>query len=93
RELRTLDAIRHADYETLMGIANIGPHTARELQEWFEEPDNQRMIDEMLSLGIAPVEGEAPVSDLFSGQTIVFTGKLEKFTREDAEAFVLKMGG
>ncbi len=93
RELRTLDAIRSADYETLMAIPNIGPHTSREVQEWFEDPDNIRMVDEMLALGVAPVEGEAPVSDLFAGQTIVFTGKLERFTREDAEAFVAKMGG
>jgi len=93
RELRTLDAIRSADYESLMAIPNIGPHTAREVQEWFEDPDNQRMVDDMLELGVAPVEGEAPVSDLFEGQTIVFTGKLERFTREDAEAFVSKMGG
>ena len=93
RDLRTLDGVRHADYETLMQIPNIGPHTASEVQEWFEDEDNQRMLDEMLSLGVAPVEGEAPVSDLFAGQTLVFTGKLERFTREDAEAFVAKMGG
>jgi DNA ligase (NAD+) len=93
RELRTLEAIRSADYGALMAIPNIGPHTASEVEEWFEDPDNARMVDEMLSLGVRPVEGEAPVSDLFSGQTIVFTGKLERFTREDAEAFVAKMGG
>ena len=33
------------------------------------------------------------MSDLFAGQTIVFTGKLDRFSREDAEAFVVKMGG
>ena len=93
RELRTLDAIRTADYDTLMAIPNIGPHTSSEVQEWFEDPENRRMVDEMLELGVAPVEGEAPVSDLFAGQTVVFTGKLERFTREDAEAFVMKMGG
>ena len=93
RELRTLEAIRSADYDTLMAIPNIGPHTSSEVQEWFEDPDNRRMVDEMLELGVAPVEGDAPVSDLFAGQTIVFTGKLERFTREDAEAFVMKMGG
>jgi len=93
RELRTLEAVRTADFETLMAIPNIGPLTAREVQEWFEEPENRRIIDELLELGVSPVEGEAPVSDLFLGQTIVFTGKLERFTREDAEAFVAKMGG
>ena len=93
RELRTLDAIRTADYATLMEIPNIGPHTAGEVQEWFEDPDNHRMVDELIELGVAPIEGEEPVSDLFAGQTIVFTGKLERFTREAAEAFVAKMGG
>lgn len=93
RELRTLDAVRHAAYDTLMQIPNIGPGTAREVQEWFEDPENALMVDAMLALGVAPVEGEAPVSDLFEGQTLVFTGKLERFTREDAESFVAKMGG
>ena len=51
------------------------------------------MLDEFLTLGVQPTEAEAPTSDLFSGQSIVFTGKLEKFTREDAEALVQKMGG
>ena len=93
RELRTLDAVRSADYDTLIAIPNVGPSTASEVQEWFEDPENRRIVDELLALGVAPVEGEAPISDLFAGQTIVFTGKLERFTREAAEAFVAKMGG
>ncbi|MEZ0326582.1 MAG: NAD-dependent DNA ligase LigA [Fimbriimonas sp.] len=93
QELRTLEAIRSADYATFLAIPNVGPATAAELQEWFEEPDNQRLIDEMLSLGVAPTEAEGPVSDLFAGQTFVFTGKLEKMAREDAEELVGKLGG
>jgi DNA ligase (NAD+) len=93
QELRTLDAIRAADYETFMSIPNVGPATASELQEWFEDPDNQRLIDEMLALGVAPTEAEGPVSDLFQGQTFVFTGKLEQMAREDAEELVGKLGG
>jgi DNA ligase (NAD+) len=93
QELRTLDAIRAADYETFMSIPNVGPATASELQEWFENPDNQRLIDEMLALGVAPTEAEGPVSDLFEGQTFVFTGKLEQMAREDAEELVGKLGG
>jgi DNA ligase (NAD+) len=33
------------------------------------------------------------VGDLFEGETWVFTGKLEQFSREDAEALVLRYGG
>ena len=92
-DLRTLETIRHCDYARLMEIADIGPRTAAEIEQWFEEPSNQAMLDELLSLGLAPVEPEPPASDLFAGQTIVFTGKLERFSRDDAEAFVINMGG
>jgi len=93
RALRTLDAIRHADYDVLIAIEGVGPRTASEIQEWFEDEENRRIVDELLTLGVSPVEDEAPVGDLFAGQTVVFTGKLEKFTREDAEALVAKWGG
>jgi len=93
RELRTLEAIRHADYDTLLAVPGVGPRTAGEIQQWFEDDENRRVLDEMLALGVAPVEAERPASDLFAGKTFVFTGKLEKFSREEAEAVVQKMGG
>lgn len=93
RELRTLEAIRTADYDTLIAIPNIGPSTAAEITEWFEDPENRRIVDELLLVGVQPVEEAAAVSDLFAAQTAVFTGKLERFTREIAEAIVKKMGG
>ena len=93
RELRTLDAIRHSDFATIQAIEGFGPKTASEVEQWFEDPDNQAMIQDLLDSGVAPVEAEAPASDLFEGQTFVFTGKLEKFAREAAEALVATMGG
>lgn len=91
--LRTLDSIRTADEARLLTIDGIGPNTAAEIAQWFEDPDNQALLDELTSLGVAPVEPEPPSSDLFEGKTIVFTGKLERFSRDAAEAFVVKMGG
>ena len=93
RELRTLDAVRHADYEALLAVPNIGERTASEMQQWFEDEENRRTLDELLECGLAPVEAEGPVGDLFAGKTLVFTGRLEKFTREAAEELVAKWGG
>ena len=93
RSFGSLDALRKCTYDDLIEIPDIGPRTASEIEEWFEEPENQTLIDALLAAGVKPVEAEAPISDLFAGQTIVFTGKLEGFKREDAEAFVQKMGG
>lgn len=89
----TLEKIRHATYEDLIAVPDIGPRTASEIAEWLEEEENQRLIQDLLDLGVSPTEAEQPQSDLFAGQTFVFTGALEKFTREDAEALVLKLGG
>jgi DNA ligase (NAD+) len=93
RELRTLEALRHADYEALLAVPNIGERTASEIQQWFEDEENRRTLDELLALGVSPTEAEAPIGDLFAGKTLVFTGRLEKFTREAAEELVAKWGG
>lgn len=93
RAFRTLDALRHADYEALLAVPDIGPRSAAEIQEWFEEDENRKLLDELLRLGVSPVEAEAPTGDLFAGKTLVFTGKLEHMTREEAEAVVMRLGG
>lgn len=93
REFRTLDGLRQCTFEALMAIPDIGERTAREIEAWFEDPENQAILDRLLAAGVAPVEAEAPVGDLFAGESWVFTGKLEQFSREAAEALVLRYGG
>jgi DNA ligase (NAD+) len=93
REFGTLDRLRHADYDALIAIDGVGPKVASEAQEWFELAENQNMLDELLSLGVAPVETEIKTEGAFAGKTFVFTGKLEKFERSDAERLVMKLGG
>ena len=93
RELRTLDAIRAADYETLLAVPNIGPRTATEIQAWFEDETNRALVDELLALGVSPVEAAGPTGDAFAGQTFVFTGSMERMPREEAEKLVASLGG
>jgi DNA ligase (NAD+) len=92
-EFRSLDGFRHATYEQLIDIQDVGPRTAIEVEEWLQDPANQGLIDDLLACGVAPTEPEGPKSDIFAGQTFVFTGKLEKFSREAAEELVISMGG
>ncbi|MCX7801233.1 MAG: NAD-dependent DNA ligase LigA, partial [Fimbriimonadales bacterium] len=93
RHFGTLDALRKADYSALLAVPDVGPRTASEIEEFFEDPENQRMIDELLALGVSPAPVEETQGDAFAGQTVVFTGKLERFTREDAEELVRRLGG
>ncbi|MCG9895467.1 MAG: NAD-dependent DNA ligase LigA [Fimbriimonadaceae bacterium] len=93
REMRTLEAVRRATLEELDEIPDIGERTAAEIVVWLEDPQNQALIDRLLENGVAPVEQPAAAGDLFAGKTLVFTGKLERFTREAAEALVVEQGG
>ena len=92
-EFRSLEKLRQAKYEDLVQVADVGPRTATEVEEWLQDPANQTLIDQLLECGVAPVEPEGPKSDQFAGMTFVFTGKLEQFSREAAEELVQQMGG
>jgi DNA ligase (NAD+) len=93
RSVRTLEAFRSATIESLMAIDGIGEPTAAEIVLWLEDDANQELLNEFAQLGVRPSEAEAPIGDLFAGQTLVFTGKLVGFAREDAEELVMKQGG
>lgn len=88
-----LGRLREATVEELDDVADIGPRTAELIWDWFQEPENVALVDGLLAEGVEPVETEGVVSDVYAGKTFVFTGKLERFTREDAEALVMKLGG
>lgn len=93
QHFRTLEAFRKATYDDIIRVPEIGPRTAGELAEWLEDEANQSLLDQMQELGVRPEEPEAPEGDDFAGKTFVFTGSLTKFTREEAEEKVLKLGG
>jgi DNA ligase (NAD+) len=93
RAFGSLAQLQGATFEDISSVDGFGAKTAGEVVAWFQDEENHHMLTTLLDLGVAPVEAVAPTSDIFAGKTFVFTGKLEKFTREDAEAIVQKMGG
>ncbi|GBC97072.1 DNA ligase [bacterium HR16] len=91
--LGSLDALVNATEEQLLQIPEIGPATAREIVEFFRREENRRVIQKMLDAGVTPVAERQKRSDAFAGLTFVFTGALQHFTREEAEALVRELGG
>ncbi len=96
RRYRSIDALRAAPEEELAAIDGIGPVIARSIREWFDDPENQALLDKLAAAGVRledPV-GETDVpADLLDGVTVVITGTLEGFTREEAEEAVVERGG
>ncbi len=86
RALPSLQAIRAATPEQLEAIDGIGPTIAAAVHSWFATPRNAELIDELIALGITTQAEVADGADdaLLDGWTVVVTGTLERFTRDEA---------
>ncbi|QWW66462.1 NAD-dependent DNA ligase LigA [Rhizobium sp. WYJ-E13] len=74
-------------WDDLNAIEGIGEVVARAIVEFYKEPRNIEVIGRLLD-EVTPQEAEQPVTagSPVAGKTVVFTGSLEKFTREEAKA-------
>lgn len=76
----------------LVNIDGIGPTVAQALVEFFGEPHNAAIVDELLT-HVHPKDAETVASDsAFAGKTIVFTGSLERMSRDEAKAMAERLG-
>jgi DNA ligase (NAD+) len=80
-------------YGDLVNIDGIGDVVARAVAEFFAEPHNLAVVRELADehLDIQPLEAVASDSPV-SGMTIVFTGALERMTRDEAKAMAERLG-
>lgn len=94
---KTLDALRNASLEDLESVPEIGPVVAASVHDFFQVPENQKLLDDLLAVGLQPAElvvRQASDGDLpYAGKTFVLTGTLPKRTRSDAEALIKRLGG
>jgi DNA ligase (NAD+) len=78
--------------EELSAIGGIGPVVAEAIADFFAEPRNEAALDALLQeVTVEPMEAVAAGHPL-AGQTIVFTGFLEKMTRDEAKAIAERLG-
>ncbi|MFQ5630138.1 MAG: NAD-dependent DNA ligase LigA [bacterium] len=91
----TLDALKAASEEELLEIHEIGPQVADSITKFFAEEQNKTVLEKLFMGGvkIQTQESKAGTDQKFAGLTFVFTGALEKFTREEAGQIVLERGG
>ncbi|MFK0163396.1 NAD-dependent DNA ligase LigA [Rhizobium sp. NPDC090279] len=80
-------------WNDLNNIEGIGEVVARAIVEFYKEPRNTDVIAKLLE-EVKPQEAEQPVTSgsPVAGKTVVFTGSLEKFTRDEAKAKAESLG-
>lgn len=97
-ELGSLDNIRTATQENLMGINDVGPVVAAFIVEFFQNEDNNRVIDALVASGVNwPIDTDNSAEALrkktaLSGKTYVITGTLTEMSRDEAKERLLAFG-
>ena len=82
-----------AAYRDLTNINGIGPSMAEDIITFFAEPHNMEEVEDLESeVAIADFAAPAASASPVSGKTVVFTGSLERMTRNEAKARAESLG-
>jgi DNA ligase (NAD+) len=94
QNLRSIDAIRAASQEELAAVDGVGPVIAVAVREWFEVDWHVDIVRRWAEAGVRMrddhVEGARRTLD---NLTVVVTGSLEGFSRDEAREAILSRGG
>lgn len=81
-----------AAWAEIVSIDGVGPTVAQALADFFHEPHNRAVWDDLLS-EVSPPDYIVEIREsAVSGKTIVFTGKLETMSRDEAKAQAEALG-
>jgi DNA ligase (NAD+) len=94
RELGSIEAIRTAEPAELAAVEGVGPVIADAVREWFDVDWHADIVRKWAEAGVRTAdERDRSVVRTLEGLSIVVTGTLEGFSREQAREAVLARGG
>jgi DNA ligase (NAD+) len=92
----SIESLEKATLEEINAVPEIGSIIAESVHTFLHSDYGRETIADLKQLGLdMTAERRAPVvsSGPFVGKTVVVTGKLEKYSREEAQALIEKHGG
>jgi DNA ligase (NAD+) len=99
QEFGSIDALMAASAERLAQINGIGPILAESIHAYFQSPAGRRTVEELRELGLKLTEDvrQSTAADgagaAFAGKSVVVTGSLKNYQREEIEALIRAHGG
>jgi DNA ligase (NAD+) len=91
-----LDRLAATGIEELQQCADVGPVMAESIHDFFRNPRNQAVLAKLKAAGLNPRSacgsGLPAATGPFAGKTVVVTGTLEKFSRDEAKEALRKAG-
>jgi DNA ligase (NAD+) len=96
----SMDKLRSASVEELAEISEVGPVIANSIYGYMRDAHCRRAIDDLVGVGVSMNEQGAGSREQggraagpLAGKTLVVTGTLEKYQREEIEELITKLGG
>ena len=89
----TMDALMQASQEDLTQVPDVGEITAVSIYEWFRQEQSIHLIRRLREAGVNFACTRTVTDTRFAGKTIVLTGALSRFTREEATEKIELFGG
>jgi len=90
----SLEELEEAKAEDLEKVTEVGPKVSESIVEFFSEAANRKLIKKLHAAGVRPTAEKREIkSQKFAGKSFVFTGALERRSREEAGELVLQHGG
>jgi DNA ligase (NAD+) len=89
----SIDALMNATTEELVEVAEIGPKVAEAITFYFSLPANRERVQKMLRLGVAPTHVVSATGNRLAGKSVVVTGTLNRFSRDEIHKLIEREGG
>ena len=90
---QSIDALMDASEEQLLEVTEVGPKVAQSILFYFSVPANRERIEKMKRLGVRPAFVAAATGSALGGKTIVVTGTLTRFSRDEIHRLIEREGG
>jgi DNA ligase (NAD+) len=88
-----MSAIEKAGEEELEQVEEVGPRIAKSIVEFFAEPKNRELVDELSAAGLTMRGKKKERGTKLAGKTFVLTGTLPTYSRDEAKKMIEDAGG
>jgi DNA ligase (NAD+) len=93
-EFRSMKAIQAAGIEELSRVNEIGPVIAQSVYEWLHSDFGRNTVADLQQIGVSMDQAAVPrAARTLEGKTLVVTGTLQRYTRDEIEELISGHGG
>lgn len=92
---KNIDALASAGYEELIAVEEIGDKIAGAVLQYFENPENQKILERLKDKGLnfSVAEEKLQQKDILNGRKFVVSGTFEEMSRDEIKEKVEQHGG